>query len=442
MSLLPKRWEQLRPHANGEAYSNSRHRFNVVPAGRRSGKTERFKRKLVRAAMAATRERANFFAAAPTRDQAKKIFWHDLKALVPDWLKRGKPSESELVIPMLNGASIHVLGMDKPERVEGIPWDGGGLDEFANMKPQTWSLHVRPALSDRMGWCDFLGVPEGRNHYYDLDKQAIAELSERGPDSEWGRFHWKSVEVLPESEVEAARRDLDELSFQQEYEASFVNFVGRAYYPFEERRHCRKLAYDPRQPLAFCLDFNVEPGVAVVCQEQMLPDGGVLGTGVIGQVWIPRNSHTLAVCDRLIADWGEHCGRVKVYGDATGGARGTAQTQGSDWDLAKKALRGAFGDRVEFRVPRSNPSERARVNALNSRLLAMDGTVRLMVDPAKAPHVVRDLEGVRLLAGGSGEIDKKADRMLTHLTDALGYYVDREFPLVKQSAEMVPFRIV
>jgi hypothetical protein len=40
-----------------------------------------------------------------------------------------------------------------------------------------------------------------------------------------------------------------------------------------------------------------------------------------------------------------------------------------------------------------------------------------MVDPAAAPHVVRDLEGVRTLKGGSGEIDKKADPKLTHISD-------------------------
>jgi hypothetical protein len=45
--------------------------------------------------------------------------------------------------------------------------------------------------------------------------------------------------------------------------------------------------------------------------------------------------------------------------------------------------------------------------------------------------VVRDLEGVRTLEGGSGEIDKKVDPRLTHISDALGYYVDYRFPIAK-----------
>jgi len=52
-------------------------RFPLVPAGRRSGKTERFKRFLAREAL--THPNEIYFAAAPTRDQAKKIFWDDLK---------------------------------------------------------------------------------------------------------------------------------------------------------------------------------------------------------------------------------------------------------------------------------------------------------------------------------------------------------------------------
>ncbi len=433
MAGLPERWTPLSIRNEAQqAYRRSPHRFNTVPAGRRSGKTEIAKRKLVMRALRGTAfPDARFFAGAPTRDQAKRIYWKDLKAMVPADYLLGRPLEGELVIKLLTGAEIHVLGMDKPERIEGTPWDGGVLDEFANMKSTAWTENVRPALSDRQGWCDFIGVPEGRNHYHALDKEARARMTEEGPRSEWGAFHWKSAEILPPEEIESARKDLDDLTFQQEYEASFVNFVGRAYYTYLEAVHGTRLRqnYNPKAPLCFWLDFNVAPGVAGVSQEMKLPVGNV-GTGVIGEVWIENNSSTPAVCRKLIQDWGKHEGRVMVYGDATGGARGTAQTEGSDWDLARRILRKHFGSRrVFFRVKDSNPTERARVNAVNSRLKSQDGTVRLMVDLAHAPHVATDLEGVRTLKGGAGEIDKAADPMLTHISDALGYFVDREFPV-------------
>ncbi len=415
-------------------------RFRTVPAGRRSGKTELAKRKLV---LAAINRRQNFpdaryFASAPTRDQAKRIFWEDLKRMVPNYLTARKPSETDMTIHMVHGPVITVLGMDVPERIEGVGWDGGIVDEFGNIKETAWLQNIRPALSDRKGWAWLIGVPEGRNHYYIADKNAQADTT-----GEWDSFHWKSADILPPEEIAAAKRDLDELTYLQEYEASFIYFEGRAYYPFEDRVHARfSLPYVPAWPLVFCFDFNVAPGVAVVCQELPRPDEAglpIVGdymTGCIGEVFIPTNSNTPMVCRRLIQDWGDHEGEVWCYGDATGGAKGSAKVLGSDWELIRQILGKHFGDRLRFRVPRDNPRERDRVNAVNSRLKAMDGTVRMMVDPGKCPELVRDLEGVVLVKGGSGEIDKKKDPARTHLTDGLGYYIAKEFPTRKVEGGM------
>lgn len=426
LTSVPARLYPLRPHPEQQRYQHCLTRFNVIPAGRRSGKTELAKRKLLRAAMLAGPD-ARFFAAAPTRDQAKRIFWADLKAMVRPDLCSQTPSETELSIKLIHGPEIWVIGMDKPQRMEGTPWDGGILDEFANMKPEAWGENVRPALSDRRGWCDLIGVPEGRNHYYDL-----AQYARSGVDPEWGFYTWFSSDILPKAEVESARRSLDPLVFQQEYEGSFISFEGRAYYNFLSLTHCKPLKYTDRNTLILCFDFNVDPGVCVIAQEQQMPGTEIVGTGVIGEVYIPRNSNTEAVCRKVAADWGQHKGRVITYGDATGGARKTSATAGSDWDIIRRDLRGAFPNtHVEHRVKSANPPERARLNAMNTRCLNGAKEIHLMVDEARAPRTVRDLEGVALLKGGSGEIDKKINLELTHLTDALGYYIESEFPVAE-----------
>lgn len=454
----PARLYPLRYHPVHDRLKRSKARFRVVPAGRRSGKTELAKRKLIVSAIRNIGYTdANFFAGAPTRDQAKAIYWNDLKAMTPPELLAERPRESDLSIKFVTGATIFVLGMDKPERIEGRPWNGGVLDEYANMKEGVWGENVRPALSDRKGWCWLVGVPEGRNHYYRLNNYALS-----GEDDEWESFTWKSIDILDPKEVEAARRQLDPLVFEQEYEASFINFVGRAYYPFLESTHCtRKLKYNPKATLFIGFDFNVDPGVAVIMQEQIMPgqyergpDGlldlskPVYGTGVIGEVWIPQNSNTPAVCRKIIDDWGDHKGNVYCYGDATGGSRGTAKVDGSDWDIIKRDLSKHFGERVRLEVDKANPPERARVNAVNSRLrsgvdpkIVGSGVIKLMVDPARAPHVVLDLEGVRLLEGGSGEIDKKIDPALTHISDGLGYYIAKRFPIVSRTPIITQLRM-
>jgi len=439
----------LRPHSVQAQLWQANTLFNVVPAGRRSGKTEIVgKRRIVlRCLQPKPWLDPRYFVAAPTRDQAKKIYWSDLKLISRPYWER-TPSESSLIIYLKPGIELHVLGMDKPERVEGPPWDGGVLDEYGNMKKNVWTEHVQPALADRDGWCDFIGVPEGRNHYYDLYKEAQAAETDMGEESEWRVFHWTSETVLAPHQIERAKRDLDELSYQQEYLASFISFKGRAYYNFFDDSHCANLIryYNPKKALIFCFDFNVDPGVAVVCQEMMPLDpstklpivgSGYSMTGVIGEVHIPQNSNTPMVCNKLVEDWKDHDGPIRVYGDATGGNRGSAAVQGSDWDLVRNILKNGFRDRiVQFKVPSKNPPERSRVNAVNSRLRSLSGEVKMMVDPIKVPKTVIDLEGVRVVEGGSGEIDK-SDLKLTHLSDGLGYYIVAEYPVKKLVATSI-----
>jgi hypothetical protein len=420
-SILTPRWTTLKPHGEQLRLWTVDSRFRVVPSGRRSGKTELAKRYgVIRAISHANSGDGWYVYAAPTHMQAKRIFWRDLKALVPRQFMRGRPSESELTIRLLNGAEITVLGLDAPERIEGRSLDWICCDEFANMKPEVWSENIRPALSTlgRPGAAWFIGVPEGRNHYYHMAMSAMSEKT-----AEWTYHAWPSSDILDPEEIEAAKRDLDELTYAQEFEASFVNFQGRAYHPFSRDSHCATLEYQPRLPLALCFDFNVSPGVAVICQEQEM-DGDTF-TAVIGEIYIPRHSNTPAVCRKIVKEWGHHKGDVLVHGDATGGAAGTAQVRGSDWDIIRQELKPVFKERFKMRVPRSNPRERVRVNAVNARLRTADGKIHLRIDPDKAPMCVLDTEGVILLEGGSGELDKKHDPALTHLTDALGYYIEK-----------------
>lgn len=437
---LTPRWYPLDYHVTQSALYTSKLRFCVVPAGRRSGKTELAKRHLAEAAMTFTAfPDGRFIAAAPTRDQAREIYWDDFKAMIPLWMIDGGRkgiSESKLTIKLINGAMILVVGMDKPERVEGRPIDGIILDEYGNMKPTVWSQNVRPALSTpgRLGWAWLIGVPEGRNHYY-----RVAEFSKDPKNEDWGFFHWPSADILDPEEIAAARNDMDELSFQQEYEASFITFSGRVYYPFGRETHCdRMLDYNPKRPLMFCFDFNVDPGICGVLQDQdysgRLPNVAKEITVGVGEVYIPRNSSTEAVCKKLIEDWHEHTGDVLIYGDASGGARHTSQTEGSDWDIVKSYLKPVFGDRLKMRVPRANPRERARINAMNSNLRAADGTIRFLINDELCPEMCADLEGTIWLKGGA-QIDKKSDSLRTHMSDGIGYHFSKAKPLTKHAME-------
>lgn len=435
-------------------------RFNVAACGRRSAKTELAKRRQMRRAMSRQLyARTRYIFGAPTHMQAKRIFWADVKAFVPKSFMACQPIESELTVKLLNGAEILVIGLDKPQRIEGDPIDGMVVDEYADVKETLWSNHLRPAVADRQGLVDFIGVPEGRNHFYYL-----AETAKSDPTGEWMFHHWTSEEILPlylgmvkaldmglkgkalrdycadaaEKEIASAKSTMDELTYSQEFLASFVTFEGLAYYSYDAEVNVKQTTYDPKDDLIFCFDFNVDPGVAVVCQEEVVGSGKTKRsiTKVIGEVHIPKNSNTLRVCNKLVSDWGKHEGLVYCYGDASGGARGTAKIAGTDWDLIKDVLRPVFGSKLKFRVPRKNPSERPRVNSVNARLKSANGTVSMHIDPYKAPNLIRDFEGITIMPGTDGEVDKDSDPTLTHMADAIGYYIFMKHPTTKHLVEV------
>lgn len=402
--------------------AQSKTRFRVTCSGRRFGKTTLALRELAR--FASEPKRRVFFA-APTYRQAKAVAWMPLKEKLIDLRWVNKVNESDLTITLKNGSTISIRGTDNFDSLRGVGLDFLVMDEFADCNADAWYRVLRPTLSDTGGHALFLGTPKGRNHLFDLYQKGL------DPDEpDWASWQFTTIEGgnVPIEEVEAARRELSEDVFAAEYLASFTSFEGRAYRDFQSSTHCKTLTYDPQLPLNFCFDFNFEPGCCAVLQEQRDESGNQF-TAVIGEVWIPKASSTPAVCRKLAADWENHYGPVRIYADATGGARGSSRVQGSDLDLIRATLIPVFRDQFSMRVPRANPPERVRVNAVNSRIKSAAGDIRLYVDPVKAPHVVRDLEGVTLLKGGSGELDKKTDPNLSHISDALGYYVAAEFPI-------------
>ena len=410
LELVPQMLDEkpFKKHLIQIAYWNSTARFRVVAAGRRSGKTHIAKKRVIKEVIT---KGGKYFVAAPTRSQAKMIYWDDLKKMIPKQFIVGKPSETELIIKLHNG-SLHVVGLDEPARIEGIPWKGGVLDEYGNMKEDTWFKHVEPALGTMVGWCDLIGTPEGRNHYFRTAIKAASPYN-----TSWEFFTWESADILPKEVIEDAKVNLDIESFNQEYRGSFGTITGGVYYTFGEHNKA-KLSYDKFRDLYFCFDFNVSPGVAAVFQEAVLPNNE-FGIKIIDEVYIDKNSNTEKVCKELSSRYYGHSMKVYLCGDATGGARRTSSLQGTDWDIVKDILSPNF-DVVDL-VPSSNPSERERVNKVNSYLRNAKGVTRLYVDPIKCPMTVVDFEGV--VWDKNNTIDKKKDDNLTHLTDAIGYGV-------------------
>lgn len=416
-------------HAEQQRYLKSTARFKVVAAGRRSGKTEWLKRMAATAALSyrdVWDDPAGFLA-APVRDQAKRIFWNDMKDLLEGFISA--KSETELWIELINGFKLCVVGLDRPERIEGSPWNWCGITEIANVKPHAWESNIFPVLSERGGWAVLEGVPEGENWFKDLFDNAKADTT-----GVWDAFHWLSSEILDvirPGETDIARGSMDELTYLQEYEAAFVTYAGRAYPKFGEANYYTEsdFEYNPKDDVHLCFDFNVSPGVCAFAQETGGPSKDQIKSYFFDEVHIPKHSTSQLVAETVIDKLKDHTGHIYIYGDATGGAQGSAKVAGSDWQIITQVLRSKWPGKVTMRVPRANPRERVRVNAVNSRICTMTGNVRLFVHKKCASHLAKDLRNVKVIEGGAGQLDKKSDPELTHISDAAGYYIAYRFPI-------------
>lgn len=329
---------------------------------------------------------ARYFAAAPTREFAKRVYWEDLKKLTPrDWLE-GEPAESDLRIRTWWGAELWVLGLDKPQRIEGSPWDGGVIDEFADCKPGAWEAHIRPALSTRgrEGWCWLVGVPD-RDAPGQVDYKRMYERARSGRDPNWASFHWPSAEIMSPEEVEAARHEMDDETFRQEYGGEFVLAGGLAFPTFDEQTHVKasEAVYDPSLPICWSLDFNINPMCSGILQR---PAGG--GPFRVLAELVLADTSTDVACDAFL-DWCEQHKadprNVRIYGDPSGSARDTTSGR-SDWAIVRQRLNHL--DPL-IKVARSPWPIKDTLNAVRARLKNAAGEVGMVIHPS-CRRLIRD----------------------------------------------------
>ena len=219
-------------------------RFAVVVAHRRFGKTVAALNHLIREAVLNEKETPSYAYIAPTYGQAKRVAWDYLvKYTTP---LGGTNNISELRVDFW-GRRIQLYGSDNPDSLRGQFFDGVIIDEVGDQNPKIWTDIVRPALTDRKGWCLFIGTPKGHNHFKELRDRAEKEEG-------WGLLEFKASEtgVVDETELKAAKNEMGESKFRQEFECSFDAPIEGSYYgemlnELEDKKHMQEI---PREELS------------------------------------------------------------------------------------------------------------------------------------------------------------------------------------------------
>jgi len=216
-------------------------RFTVVVAHRRMGKTVSAINHLIKASILNGKEAPRYAYIAPTYGQAKRVAWDYLVKYVKPL--GGTENISEMRVDFM-GRRIQLYGSDNPDSLRGQYFDGVILDEIGDQNPKIWTDIVRPALADRLGWCLFIGTPKGHNHFKELRDRAETE-------ADWGLLEFKASQtnVIAESELAAAKSEMGEDKYLQEFECSFNAAVEGSYYgsilnDLEAKNHIQEIPRD------------------------------------------------------------------------------------------------------------------------------------------------------------------------------------------------------
>jgi hypothetical protein len=415
--LKPPQWTVFRSDA----------RFRILVAGRRFGKTYLALTELCQAAWKPGRL---VWYVGPTYKQAKRIAWKPLKELTrPYWSRQ--PNETDLRIELITGGTICLRGADNYDSLRGDGLDFLVLDEYASIARQVWPEVLRPALADKQGRALFIGTPRGYDHFYDLYQKAQSQ-------PHWATFQFTTEEGgnVSGDELKSATHELDERTYRQEFQASFENLTaGLVYYAFDRTRNVEPLRYNPRLPLFWSLDFNVNPMCSAIGQR----DGD--SVYVLDELALP-DSNTWAACEAFldrIGRWSSlspHTTDIRVYGDATGQGRHTSASR-TDWQIVRDFFK-RYPYRVSFHLSSSNPPVKDRVNCVNAMLHNQAGERRLRIDSG-AKQLILDFERVHWKCDLNGntlaDIDK-SDPQRSHVSDALGYMIAQEFGMRGKYGEM------
>lgn len=412
--MLTSAWKPLNYHPVQSQLWRSKARFKAVAAGRGSGKTEIARRYVVRW-LKIRKEWSDpmYFYALPTMAQARRVAWRPLLNLIPPHWIKGEPNKSEMRIETIYGTSLTVCGMDKPQRIEGVQWDGGIIDESCDQKPGIFDLNILPALSWREAWCWRIGVPK-RFGCGARDFRAYFEKAQGGHDPELEAFTWPSSDILTPEQLRFAQENLDAKDFREQYKASWEDAGGSVFHAFDEVLNVRDTVYDPSLPLLIGSDFNVDPMAWVIGQQK----GNELH--IFDEIW-ERNTNTPATMTKLWNKYKEHKEIFYFYGDATGRARDSTSTE-SDYVQIKNDKR-FLKSRVVY--PDSNPARADRFSACNAMFCSANDTRRCFINP-RCKRLISDLQE-RSYEQGTRSVEDVGD--VGHISDALGYLIYARFPI-------------
>jgi len=162
---------------------------------------------------------------APTYKLLLEVWREALKYLGPVVARK---DASQKRIELITGGVLEFWSLDGGTVARGRKYKRIVIDEAAMcaLLEMQWQEEIRPTLADYVGDAFFLSTPKGLNFFRSLFLRGLDPL--QTAFRSWQMPTLSNPFIKP-SEIEAAREELPELTFEQEYLARFLENAGAVF---------------------------------------------------------------------------------------------------------------------------------------------------------------------------------------------------------------------
>tara|TARA_R110002012_G_scaffold18657_3_gene68220 strand:- start:732 stop:2000 length:1269 start_codon:yes stop_codon:yes gene_type:complete len=356
---------------------------------------------------------SNGWVVYPTYDLADELFVEPFKDLLQD---KGIPFDYNISKHRFRTpyGTIKIYQLQKPQRIIGAELTYIGFDEFDVESYKNCDIAFKKAIGRMRGTDNsqifIVSTPEGFHYCHKIF------VEDAGDDRVLINGKTTDNKYLPDSYLNLMRNTYDEKLLEAYMNGRFTNLQhGSTYYAFKREEHTGRVSYNPRLPIRIGMDWNVDPLCAVIFQVYRNEKPNIR---VVREISLHHAGEgdlmTQRMCDTIREMYPNNV--YIAYPDATGSARASS-AQYSDISIVRR-------NGFKVNVAHINPKVVNRVNAMNKQL----SNNNILID-ASCKDLIGDLEKVTNKEG-TREIDK-SNKKLSHMTDAFGYGVNWEYPVVR-----------
>ncbi|MGI4871223.1 MAG: hypothetical protein ACRYFX_08605 [Janthinobacterium lividum] len=387
----------------------------------------------------------------------KTGFGHYVKGKRPpaDWIKPHQaPSNYENVITFLNGYTLQLLSMDRPETARGGNYDGGHIDESALIKQEHVNKILRPMIRGNIyrfshylhqTFCDYTSVPWLPSGQWVFSTEELAKTEPEGYMF-LESTAYDNLDVLGQKYLRDLQNGMTPLEWDVEVMNKRLTKLPNSFYPsFSEERHGVWKTYtyttdeqtglityldndrDPSRPLELSFDFNAAFTSLILCQEHGQE------FRVLDALWVKQSeTNVLDALTTKFCDEYESHGKKQllIYGDRNGNNK-QANSDLTYYQQIQKAL-AARGWTSTLMVQGLDPDHRLKHVAIN-QLLA-EGNPRLplvRINRNKCKFLIISIQQSPILP--DWKKDKRSEKQViaqeraTHLSDCFDNIVYRKY---------------